>query len=218
MSASPIAISRPGKNGDSNARSKSDSRNAPSQTFSWIVNDTALSMHGASLTATEGSDTGSVTVATFTTSDLGAQAGDYTATIDWGDGSSATPGAIGAGTGGGFVVSGTHTYGEEGAYQTTISVGGADSLSLNSTAVVADAALAAERGHLTAAQAGRLAAAAQVGALYLTHISGRYDPVDIAAEAARFFPEVSVANDFDRMSVAASLRGVARNPRHRSST
>jgi len=97
-------------------------------------------------------------------------------------------------------------------------IGGADALVVEATFLEADAALAAERGHLTAAQAGRLAAAAQVGALYLTHISGRYDPADIAAEAARFFPNVSVANDFDRMSVAASLRGVARNPRHSSST
>ena len=97
-------------------------------------------------------------------------------------------------------------------------IGGADALVIEATFLEADAALAAERGHLTAAQAGRLAAAAQVGALYLTHISGRYDPADIAAEAARFFPNVSVANDFDRMSVAASLRGVARNPRHSSST
>src|SRR5204862_498655 len=63
-----------------------------------------------------------------------------------------------------------------------------------------------ERGHLTAAEAGRLAAAAKVGALYLTHISGRYDPAEIAAEAGRFFAAVSVASDFDRVSVTASTR------------
>ena len=59
---------------------------------------------------------------------------------------------------------------------------------------------------MTAAQAGHLAAVAKVGALYLTHISGRYDPADIAAEAGRFFPNVSVAKDFDRVSVAAAAR------------
>ena len=32
------------------------------------------------------------------------------------------------------------------------------------------------------------------------------DPAHIAAEAARFFPEVSVANDFDRMTVAVPSR------------
>jgi ribonuclease Z len=83
-------------------------------------------------------------------------------------------------------------------------VNGVDALVIEATFLEADAALAAERGHLTAAQAGQLAAAANVGALYLTHISGRYDPTDIAAEAARFFPNVSVANDFDRVRVAAA--------------
>ena len=85
-------------------------------------------------------------------------------------------------------------------------VSGADALVIEATFLEADAALAAERGHLTAAQAGHLAAAAQVGALYLTHISGRYDPADIAAEAGRFFPNVTVANDFDRVTVAAPSR------------
>src|SRR5436190_225378 len=62
---------------------------------------------------------------------------------------------------------------------------------------------ATPRRHL---RADRLAAAAKVGALYLTHISGRYDPADIAAEAARSFRNVTVANDFDRVTVAAAAR------------
>ena len=85
-------------------------------------------------------------------------------------------------------------------------VSGADALVIEATFLEADAALAAARGHLTAAQAGHLAAAAQVGALYLTHISGRHDPADIAAEAGRFFPNVTVANDFDRVTVATPSR------------
>ena len=85
-------------------------------------------------------------------------------------------------------------------------VGGADALVIEATFLERDAALAGERGHLTAAEAGRLAAAAKVGALYLTHISGRYDPAEIAAEAGRLFAAVSVASDFDRVSVTASTR------------
>ncbi|MBV9016670.1 MAG: MBL fold metallo-hydrolase [Alphaproteobacteria bacterium] len=85
-------------------------------------------------------------------------------------------------------------------------VGRADALVIEATFLEADAALAAERGHLTAAEAGRLAAEAKVGALYLMHISGRYDPADIAAEAGRYFPKVSVVNDFDRVSVTAESR------------
>lgn len=84
--------------------------------------------------------------------------------------------------------------------------GGADALVIEATFLEADAQLAADRGHLTAAEAGRLARDANVGALYLTHISGRYDPTDIVAEAGQFFPNVSVVNDFDRVSVTAASR------------
>jgi len=77
----------------------------------------------------------------------------------------------------------------------------ADGLVIEATFLEPDAALARERGHLTAADAGRLAAAAGVGALYLTHISGRYDPAAIAAEAAQHFPDARVVGDFDRITV-----------------
>ena len=87
-------------------------------------------------------------------------------------------------------------------------VRGADALVIEATFLARDAALAAERGHLTASQAGRLAAAAGVGSLYLTHISGRYDPAEIAAEAGAAFPNVSVVSDFDRATVPA------RTPHH----
>ncbi len=88
-------------------------------------------------------------------------------------------------------------------------VRGVDALVIEATFLEADAALAAERGHLTAGQAGRLAAAAGVGALYLTHLSNRYDPAAVAAEAARFFPNARIMNDFDRVSVMVAPRGGA---------
>src|SRR5262249_32718203 len=49
------------------------------------------------------------TVATFTAQDTSAQPGDFTATIDWGDGSTST-GTVVADPNGGFDVTGTHTY------------------------------------------------------------------------------------------------------------
>jgi ribonuclease Z len=79
-------------------------------------------------------------------------------------------------------------------------VHGADALVIEATFLAADAALAKERGHLTAAEAARLAAEAGVGALYLQHLSGRYDP---AAIADRIFPNVRVMNDFDTVAVTA---------------
>jgi ribonuclease Z len=80
-------------------------------------------------------------------------------------------------------------------------VRGADALVIEATFLETDRELAARRGHLTAAQGGWLAAEAGVGALYLTHISGRYDPAAITAEAAAYFPGARVVNDFDIIPV-----------------
>jgi ribonuclease Z len=88
----------------------------------------------------------------------------------------------------------------------TDAVRGADALVIEATFLERDAALARQRNHLTAAAAGRLAAAAGVGALYLQHISGRYDAADVAAEAARSFPNVRVMDDFDRVQVTGRPR------------
>jgi ribonuclease Z len=82
-------------------------------------------------------------------------------------------------------------------------VGGADALVIEATFRARDAALARSRGHLTAAAAGRLACEAGVGQLLLTHISGRYQPEEILAEAASLFPKTRVVADFDRVSVGA---------------
>ena len=81
-------------------------------------------------------------------------------------------------------------------------VRGVDALVIEATFLDDDAELALRRGHLTAGQAARLARDAGIGALWLTHISGRYGEGAIAAEARRFFPEARVMNDFDRVIVA----------------
>jgi len=77
----------------------------------------------------------------------------------------------------------------------------ADALVIEATFLERDAALARARGHLTATAAARLAREAEVGELLLTHISGRYKPEEIQAEAAGLFPKVRTAADFDRVSV-----------------
>jgi ribonuclease Z len=81
----------------------------------------------------------------------------------------------------------------------------ADMLVCESTFADADAPLAREFRHLTAGQAGRIAAEAGARLLVLTHFSQRYD--DDGAErlageaAAAFGGEVVLASDLDRIPV-----------------
>jgi ribonuclease Z len=82
---------------------------------------------------------------------------------------------------------------------------GADMLVCESTFAESEAALAWEYGHLTAGQAGRIAAEAQARLLVLTHFSQRYEPDDgqrLAGEAAAVFGgEVVLAEDLSRIPV-----------------
>jgi ribonuclease Z len=57
-------------------------------------------------------------------------------------------------------------------------------------------------GHSTAEEAGRFAAEAGVGKLYLVHFSGRYeDPTPLLEEARRFFPESYLGVDLMAVEV-----------------
>jgi ribonuclease Z len=82
---------------------------------------------------------------------------------------------------------------------------GVDMLVCESTFADADAALAREYGHLTAGQAGRIAAESGVRLLVLTHFSQRYDSGDgrrLADQAAAAFGgQVVLAHDLDRIPV-----------------
>ncbi|HEV2089069.1 MAG TPA: ribonuclease Z [Cryptosporangiaceae bacterium] len=79
----------------------------------------------------------------------------------------------------------------------------ADLLVIESTFLSSEEELAAEAGHLTAAQAGRVAAEAGVRRLVLTHFSQRYpDPTAFAVEAAtQFDGDIVVAEDLARIPV-----------------
>jgi hypothetical protein len=104
---------------------------------------------GAQLTppnAIEGIPTGTITVASFQDLDPTGTAGNYTATISWGDGQTTSPATIVPNPNGTFSVQGSHTYQEEGRglpFSVSISdnAGGA-SLSAAGTVNVADAPLA----------------------------------------------------------------------------
>jgi ribonuclease Z len=81
----------------------------------------------------------------------------------------------------------------------------ADLLVIESTFLDADADLARDYGHLTAAQAARVAAECGVRRLVLTHFSGRYpDPRPFHDEAAAIFDgDLVVAEDLMRVPVPA---------------
>jgi len=64
-----------------------------------------------------------------------------------------------------------------------------------------EAELAARFGHLTAAQAARLARKAEVDGLILTHLSRRYYGREVRNEARAIFPNTYVARDLDHFQV-----------------
>jgi hypothetical protein len=102
---------------------------------------------GVPIPATEGAAF-SGAVASFTYTDSSADASAFDARVDWGDGSATTAGVVIRGADGGFAVTGSHTYTEEGSYQVSVTIsaaGGSDATAM-STASVADAALHATAG------------------------------------------------------------------------
>jgi hypothetical protein len=117
-----------------------------SQTFNWVVNDTTLAAQGTPFSATEGTEVYNATVATFTDPDTAHQPGDYTATINWGDGSSDN-GTI-TGSAGSFSVSGDHLYAHPGAFSVSVVIGdpAGTHVAASTTASVGTASLAASGG------------------------------------------------------------------------
>ena len=92
-------------------------------------------------TATEGTAFNGA-VATFTDDNLSATPADFTASIDWGDGSAVTAGSIGESSAA-FVVIGQHTYADEGAFTATVTIAdvspGTGTATVTSPATVVDA-------------------------------------------------------------------------------
>lgn len=95
---------------------------------------------------------------------------------------------------------------------------GADVLVHEATFLADERARARETGHSTAGEAALVAREAKVGVLALTHLSARYAPSDVAAEARQLFERTVVPRDFDLLVVPLPERGapelVARGARH----
>jgi len=84
---------------------------------------------------------------------------------------------------------------------------GADVLVHEATFLADERARAKETGHSTAAEAALVAREADVGLLALTHLSARYPPSDVAAEARQLFSRTVVPRDFDLLLVPLPERG-----------
>ena len=112
-----------------------------STTQSAQVADATVTVAVQALSATEGTAFSGV-VATFSDADPGAMISDYTATVNWGDGSS-SPGTIGPNGSGSFTVSASHVFAEEGSPNVTVTVTDSASFQASAAAIVVDAAIQA---------------------------------------------------------------------------
>ena len=83
----------------------------------------------------------------------------------------------------------------------------ADVLVHEATFLEADRARALQTGHSTAAQAAEVARDANVRLLALTHLSTRYFPRDVRAEARAVFEGTQVPRDFDAIEIPFPERG-----------
>ena len=104
-----------------------------------VADPNTLTATASTFAATEGTAT-TLTVATFTDSNTAAAAGLFTATINWGDGTSASTGAV-SGANGLFTVTANHAFAENGQLTATVTVSdspGSATASAVSTATVAD--------------------------------------------------------------------------------
>ncbi|MBA3530849.1 MAG: MBL fold metallo-hydrolase [Ardenticatenales bacterium] len=76
-----------------------------------------------------------------------------------------------------------------------------DALVIEATYADEDAAMVNSHGHITARMAAELAREANVGALYLNHISRRYHGAELEAQARSVFPNTTVVRDLDHIVI-----------------
>jgi hypothetical protein len=97
-----------------------------STTFQWTVDPSTLHVSSEPFNAQQSQDSSGV-VALFSDDVPGRNLSDYSATIDWGDGTAPSAGTITASSPGpGYVVTGDHTYAEWGSNTVTVTVSDPD--------------------------------------------------------------------------------------------
>jgi len=100
---------------------KDASNNMTTATSQAQVADAALAVTAMPVNVSQGVVVNTMTVATFTDASTPEAVGNYTATIDWGDGTTASTGTVTL-TGTTFQVSGSHTFASPGRFTVTTTV------------------------------------------------------------------------------------------------
>ena len=85
------------------------------------IGDAALAVKGISIKASR-RQSFTKRVASFTDADPSGKLGDYTATVNWGDGTAVQPASLSTADGVTFFVSGTHAYATKGTFTMTVRV------------------------------------------------------------------------------------------------
>jgi hypothetical protein len=137
-------------------------------------------MGNFTVTAAEGTDSGSQTVATFTDPGGPEVVGDYSATIAWGDGNVTTGAIAFDSTSHVFTVTGNHTYSAEGSHFITVTISHENSTSqtVTSTANVGQTGL---RSAGVAFSAFEFSELTNVGVAFFAHGDGSEPPSDFNA-------------------------------------
>jgi hypothetical protein len=189
--------------------------------FQAKVADAPLSATGAAVSGTAGTPIAG-TVATFTDADPVGAIPDYTTAINWGDGN-ASPGTVVPAPGGGFAVTGSHTYAAGGTYSTGVAitdVGGAAATATSSAAVANTApapptvVTASSPTVLTTTSAAFTTTVNPHGLPTTAHFE--YGPVLGGGNPATIVygsttPEQAVGSDFANHTVAATVTGLLPN-------
>lgn len=115
-------------------------------TASIVVSDASLSgvTTASAVGGIEDVTPATLTAATFTDSNVGAPASDFSiSAVNWGDGSTTATGLNISGSGGSYTLTGSHLYSEDGVHNFSITVkdAGGSTATLSGTANVADAGL-----------------------------------------------------------------------------
>lgn len=142
--------------GGGTTASSTDASDSADQQATVVVADAAVDVTVAAIAPTAGTSF-SGTVATFVDSDTSRLADNYSASINWGDGTDTSTGTVALTSAGHFDVTGSHTYTESGAHTVVVTItdatGGDDAVHAGSGDITVAAASVAPTPSPTAAPA-----------------------------------------------------------------